>query len=108
MPDERKIPPLVAAWVRSDWIWDRRTWIMYVTLNDVTKEWAELARIPPDKGFFKVVSQHVSAYVGKGVMPPDDIASAILNVADDLMSGREATLRAGDYITIQNHIRMKK
>ena len=41
----------------------------------------------------------------EGVTPPEDIASAIMNIADDLMSGRDITLRAGDYIAIQNHVR---
>ena len=30
---------------------------------------------------------------------------AILNLADDLMAGRSATLRAGDYVMLQNFAR---
>ena len=40
-------------------------------------------------------------------MPPADIAPAILNMADDYIAGREVAIRAGDYISIQNHIRKR-
>jgi hypothetical protein len=59
----------------------------------------------PEERFYKVVADHVQAYVEEGVMPPEEIATAILNVADDYMAGRPMNLRAGDYIAIQNYVR---
>jgi hypothetical protein len=41
-------------------------------------------------------------------MPPEAIAPAILNMADDVMAGRQVSLRAGDYIAIQNFARSSK
>ena len=96
------------AWLEIEWIRDRRTWIMYLIVNGVREEWAKLARIRPDEGFYKVLSEHVGAYVHEGVMPPEEIAPTVLNVGDDLMSGREVTLKAGDYIAVQNFIRKSK
>jgi len=38
-------------------------------------------------------------------MPPPEIATAILNMADDFMAGRQVAMRSGDYLAIQNFIR---
>ena len=38
-------------------------------------------------------------------MPPEAIAPAVMNVADDVLAGRDVQLRAGDYIALQNFIR---
>jgi hypothetical protein len=51
------------------------------------------------------VNDHVGAYLNKGVMPPEAIASAVINIADDFLAGREPVLRAGDYIAFQNFAR---
>jgi hypothetical protein len=40
-----------------------------------------------------------------GKAPPKEIAAAIMNITDDLLSGREPVLRAGDYIQLQNYMR---
>ena len=88
-----------------DWLWDRRTWIMYLTVNGLRQEWKKLVQIRPNDQFYGLLYKHVRAYVQENVEPPDDIAGAILNIADDLMAGRDVTIRAGDYIAIQNHLR---
>ena len=72
------------------------------------KEASELVQIIPDSRFDKVVTDHLRAYVDKGVKPPNEIASAILNLADDFMAGNQITIRAGDYISIQNFLRGMK
>lgn len=59
----------------------------------------------PEGKFYDVVNQYLQAFLNEGKMPPDTIAPAILNLADDYMAGRQMTLKAGDYIAIQNHIR---
>jgi hypothetical protein len=91
-----------------EWIWNRKTWVYYLIINDSIKELGEVAKVAPDARFFEMVSHHVREYVENGVKPPDAIATAILNVADDTMAGREVTMRAGDYIALQTYARSKK
>jgi len=88
--------------------WRIPSWglVAYLIIDDVlVGKLGELVKVPPDERFDKEVSRHLSAYVEKRVMPPDEIAPAILNMADDLMAGREITIRAGDYINLQNFLR---
>jgi methenyltetrahydromethanopterin cyclohydrolase len=58
-----------------------------------------------EKLFEELTYKYVRAYMEDGKMPPDEIAPAILNMADDYMSGRQVAIRAGDYIALQNFIR---
>lgn len=92
-------------WVEIPWIIDRRIEVMYLILNQLKDDWASLVKIGPDEAFRETLAKHVSAYVKKGVMPPEEISTAILNIADDVMAGRNVTLRAGDYIAIRNFMR---
>lgn len=97
--------------VRKSANWRIPSWgrIAYLIINGVfIGKLAELVQIAPDKHFDKVVAKHLSEYVDKGVMPPDEIAPAILNMADDLLAGSEITIRAGDYIALQNFLRGSK
>lgn len=55
-----------------------------------------------DVAFNRFVQGHISAYIEKGTMPPEAITGPILNMAEDVMAGREPTIRAGDYIALQN------
>lgn len=66
---------------------------------------AALIPIRPDERFDRFVKQEVAAYVEWGRLPAGDVAPGILHLADDVLAGREPTLRAGDYIAIQNHLR---
>lgn len=91
--------------IAPEWIWERWMRVAYLIINWKIDRLADLVRTKPDEVFFKVVAEHVNAYVEQGVMPPDDIATAILNVADDYMAGQPLNLRAGDYIALQNHVR---
>jgi len=61
--------------------------------------------VNPSEDFFKYVTDQVTAYVVDGVMPPKEIAGAILNLGDDILSGKTPSIRAGDYIAIQSHLR---
>ena len=91
-----------AIWIQLETILDRRTWVYYlIILEAAVREWGERIQVRPDERFFKAVGEHVEAYVKKGVMPPKEIAPAIMNMADDFMSGRDITIRAGDYISLQ-------
>ena len=55
--------------------------------------------------FDKAITKYLEAYIKEGMMPPADIAPAILNLADYLISCGQMCLRTGDYIAIKNHIR---
>lgn len=95
---------IVPEWVLERWMvgW-------YVIINENIKDLAERIRVRPEKNFYEVVSKHLGAYIQEGVMPPNDIAPAILNIADDYMAGRRPiSIRAGDYISIQNYLRGSK
>ena len=97
--------PRLDLHVVSDWILERWIVVAYLIINWRAKDLAERIKVGLDKRFYAVVTKHLRAYVEEGVMPPEDIAPAILNIADDYMAGRAMNLRAGDYIAIQNHIR---
>ncbi len=90
----------VPEWIIARWIL-----VAYLIINWQITNLAEQIKVRPEAKFFDFVAKQVQAYVQKAVMPPDDIAPAILNLADDYMAGRPMNLRAGDYITIQNHLR---
>jgi hypothetical protein len=88
----------------SKWILDRRTWVMYLIIPDIG-HLGELVSIPVDDRFYEVVNKHMEAYINNQEIPPGEIAPAIMNMADDYLSGRQMTIRAGDYIAIQNYMR---
>jgi hypothetical protein len=54
------------------------------------------------------IEKYLLAYLQKGVKPPATIAPAILNMADDYISGKTLDLRPGDHFAIQNYLRRKK
>jgi hypothetical protein len=87
------------------WVLDRRTWIMYLIINERVRDLAQFIEIKPDAKFEAFVTKHVKAYIEKNVMPPEEIAGPILNMADDQIAGRPMALRAGDYVSLQNFFR---
>ncbi|MGC2109031.1 MAG: hypothetical protein WA655_05900 [Candidatus Korobacteraceae bacterium] len=90
--------------VLADWIWRRKIWLFYLIVADNIFEKNEISlNITPE--FENITFGYAKAYIEKGEMPPADIAPAILNMADDYMSGRQVAIRTGDYIAIQTHIR---
>ena len=54
--------------------------------------------------FANFLTSQVDAYV-QGQESPAEIAPAIMNLADDHLSGREISVRAGDYISLQKYFR---
>jgi hypothetical protein len=79
---------------------------MYLVVDEtILKNYGELIKRAPDDAFFNMVEKHINAYMEKGVMPPAEIAPAILNAVDDMRAGRKIALRAGDYISLQNYIK---
>lgn len=83
----------------------RKDWIKYLVLvNWHVKDHAQLIEKAPDAAFQKFVVEHLENYLA-GKQPPAAITGAIMNLADEHLSGGEATLRAGDYIALQNQYR---
>jgi len=80
--------------------------IMYLVIVDkMLKKWANVMKVRPTDKFFDMVHGHVVDHAVRGVEPPKQIAAAILNIADDMMSGRDVVLRAGDYISLMDYAR---
>jgi hypothetical protein len=97
------------VFIQRESILDRRIWVYYLVIVDkAAKKLGELLQARPDERFYEVFSKHVEAYVKDGTMPPAAIEGAVLNAADDYLAGRDVTLRAGDYIAVQNFVRGKK
>lgn len=59
-----------------------------------------------DEKFNKFVISHVQKYIEEDVMPDASIAGPIINIAEDILAGREPTLRGGDYIALRNGMEM--
>lgn len=84
---------------------DRKDWVKYLVLvNWQVREHAKLIDKAPDAAFQKFVAEQLESYLG-GKAPPAAIAGAIMNLADEHLSGGSVTLRAGDYIALQNQYR---
>jgi hypothetical protein len=79
--------------------------VAYLIINIAVRELAKWVDVEPKAEFKELVSEHLHAYIVDGKMPPEDIAPAILNLADDYAAARPMNLRAGDYIALQNHVR---
>ena len=54
------------------------------------------------------INKLVASYLLKKTEPPTQIASVVMNLADDYLSGRAPVIRAGDYIAMQNYMRENK
>lgn len=87
------------------WILERWILIAYLIINFRFKDLTRGIRTQPGRELFDLAARHMHAYIYGDTMPPDDIAGAILNLADDYMAGNQLTLRAGDYIALQSHLR---
>ena len=82
------------------------TVVMYLVIVDqMVARRSDLLKFKPEEKFFDVIRDHVMAYAMEGVEPPEQIAAAVMNIADDMMSGRETVIRAGDYITLMDYSR---
>ncbi len=89
-------------------LWDPSV-VMYLIIPDwVAKEVAELVRVRPTERFFEMVQREVFAHMVERKAPPAAIATAVMNIADDVMAGRDVVLRTGDYLALMNHAREQK
>ncbi|MCE1273879.1 MAG: hypothetical protein HGB01_00740 [Chlorobiaceae bacterium] len=83
--------------------------VMYLVIIDkLLANRADLLRVKPSEKFFDMVREQVIAHLSESAEPPKEIAGAIMNISDDLMAGREVTLRAGDYIALMSYAKAKK
>ncbi|MCE8425423.1 MAG: hypothetical protein J5U17_06555 [Candidatus Methanoperedens sp.] len=91
------------------WVIERKIMVVYLDINEeFSKEFSDVMQMAPEKKFYEFVAKHVNAYLQEGMMPPTEIAPAIINLVDDYKAGRSMTLRAGDYISLQNYLRKGK
>jgi hypothetical protein len=79
--------------------------VCYLIINWRVQELVEKAQWEIPVETYEVLATHLYNYVYKDEMPPVEIASTILNVADDFMRGKRVELRAGDYIALQGFVR---
>lgn len=87
---------------------NRKDWVKYLVLvNWHGRQFENVLAKAPDDAFAGFVEKHVRTYLD-GSAPPEPIQSAIMNIADDYASGRDVTLRAGDYIALQNQYMREK
>ena len=49
----------------------------------------------------------VIEYTNTGKVP-EAVAGAVMNIADDMLAGRDVVIRAGDYIALMTHAREQK
>jgi hypothetical protein len=89
-------------------IWDPSVVMYLIIIDQILKEKAELAKVRPTERFFEMVREQVVAHVIEGKSPPTAIATAIMNISDDVMAGRDAIIRAGDYIALMDYARAQK
>jgi hypothetical protein len=93
------------------WLLERKIICYYLIIRDCcwnNREFSDVLAKAPEKQLYEMISTHMNAFMQQGTMPPAEIAPAIMNLIDDQSSGRTMTMRAGDYISLQNYLRKSK
>jgi hypothetical protein len=88
----------------QDWILNRIIIVAYLYPPPIDSI-AKYVENALDIKAVNVLNTNLKAYLEKGVMPPTEIATAVMNVADDIVANRAPTLRTGDYIALQMYMR---
>jgi len=87
---------------------DRKDWVKYLVLvNWHAEKLGDVIERAPDAAFSKFLESQVQAYLG-GKKVAAAIEPAVMNIADDYLAGREVTVRAGDYVSLQTQFRAEK
>lgn len=102
------MPPIKYEVELAEWIRILRQRVMYLYPPPYSRVFDKYLEIRPDERFNKVVDTHLQALLKKGKLPPAEISTAILNMADDIVAGREPVLRTGDYIALQTFVQGMK
>lgn len=85
------------------------TEIMYLIIIDkMIARHRDVLMARTTEKFQSMVHKEVMTHVIDGKEPPEQIRTAVMNIADDMMAGRDMTLRAGDYIALVNYAREEK
>ncbi len=87
-----------------DWVFNRIILVAYLYPPPIDK-FRKYVEQELDMKTASVLNAAVKAYMEKGTAPPAAIATVVMNVADDLAANRAPTLRTGDYIALQMHVR---
>jgi uncharacterized protein (UPF0147 family) len=83
--------------------------VMYlIVIDQMIAKYRDIMMARPTEKFQSMVHKEVMTYVIDGKEPPEQIRTAVMNIADDMMAGRDVTLRAGDYIDMMNYARERK
>lgn len=83
--------------------------VMYLVIIDkAIRDYTDMIKVRPSEKFFEMIGELVTAYVINSKEPPPQIATAIMNIADDMMSCRDVTIRAGDYISLMQYARQER
>ena len=93
------------------WLLERKIICFYLIIRDCcwnNREVSDVLAKAPESKLYDMISTHMNAFMQQGTMPPAEIAPAIMNLIDDQTSGRTMTMRAGDYISLQNYLRKSK
>jgi len=100
---------LPVVWAVRQYFEDRRHWVHYLDLvfRDHMHDWEKYVDIPLEQNVIQALNEHLSAYLEKGVEPPAAIRTTVVNLADDLVAGREPMIRTGDYIAMQSFVRSR-
>lgn len=89
-----------------NWILERWWRVAYlIPAPFVRDKFSEILAVAPDEKFNSFVTEQLKGLMDRGTPPPAEIAGPILNFADDLLAGREPTLRAGDYIALRTYMK---
>jgi len=89
-----------------EWLIPRWWRIAYLIIDHLREDLVAVARVRPDAKFEAFVAEQLQTFTKEGTAP-DAILPALLNLHDDLMAGRELTMRAGDYIALQGYFRSR-
>jgi hypothetical protein len=104
------MPPRVIntrVWVEIPKI-PKKDWVKYLVLIDWHHDkLGDIVKGQPSEKFNEFVMATLQAYLDQSKMPSAAIMPAIMNLAEDQLAGREMTLRAGDYVALQQEFRGK-
>ena len=79
--------------------------VCYLIINWRIDELRQKAQLEIPTSAYMVLAENLYNYVYNDEMPPKEIATTIMNVADDFVRGEQVKLGAGDYIALQDYAR---
>jgi hypothetical protein len=84
------------------------TIVMYLVYPDWDrfKYREDMLKVKSD-AFQHFVQESVHSYI-KGEKVDAEIQTSIMNIADDILAGRDATMRAGDYVALMGFAKKNK